>query len=114
MVWEEAAGGIRLRDWEWGGRARRGWGRQRAARHGRLGNDASVAAAASAYVEDFPQVIPPETEISVRVCEVESDHEHCFLVALDNGDTDVRLLRQSMFHSFVGYSCRKNSCMADR
>ena len=48
----------------------------------------SFEAAAAAYVEDRPVTIgDDDREISVIVRDLDSGHEHCFRVDLDNGET---------------------------
>jgi hypothetical protein len=51
--------------------------------HARLVEERSFEAAAVAYVEDL-HLLDEEHEISVIVHEVETGHEHCFVIDLDS------------------------------
>ncbi len=55
------------------------------AHHGRLVAEPSFEAAAVAYVEDLHDL--PAGDLRVIVREVESGHEHCFLIDLATGET---------------------------
>jgi hypothetical protein len=57
--------------------------------HSRLVEEASFEAAAVAYVENLLEVAAEDDRsvVSVVVREVESGHEHCYLMDLDSGET---------------------------
>lgn len=55
--------------------------------HTRLVDEASIEAAAVAYVEDFHPPVSDSSEIRVIVREVGTTHEHCFTISLDTGAT---------------------------
>ena len=46
----------------------------------------SFEAAAVAYAEDFGYVTQGEHELKLIVRDLETGHEHCFLIDLDTGD----------------------------
>ncbi len=56
------------------------------AHHARTLAERSFEAAAVAYVEDLHDV-SAEHEISVIVRDLDSGHEHCFMIDLDSGET---------------------------
>ncbi len=56
------------------------------AHHARTLEERSFEAAAVAYVEDLHD-IGNEHEISVIVRDLDSGHEHCFMIDLDSGET---------------------------
>jgi hypothetical protein len=55
------------------------------AHHARVLMECSFEAAAMAYVEDL-HAVGDEPELRVVVRELESGHEHCFLIDLDSGE----------------------------
>jgi hypothetical protein len=48
---------------------------------------ASFEAAAVAYAEDFGYVSDQSHELKLIVLDLDSGHEHCFLIDLDTGET---------------------------
>ena len=52
----------------------------------RVVNEPSFESAALAYVEDWPHATDDDTEVRLIVREVESGHEHCFMIDLDTGE----------------------------
>lgn len=55
-------------------------------RHGRVLNEPSFEAAAIAYVEHLPSAVAGRSEVSIVVHDLQSGHEHSFLVHLDTGE----------------------------
>lgn len=55
-------------------------------RHGRVLREPSFEAAAVAYVEHLPASAEARSEISVVVHDLQSGHEHSFVVHLDSGE----------------------------
>jgi hypothetical protein len=55
--------------------------------HARTLHEPSFEAAAVSYVEHLHELPDEGGEISVIVREIESGHEHCFLVNLESGET---------------------------
>jgi hypothetical protein len=53
----------------------------------RVLEEASFEAAAVAYAEDFGYVTDGAHEMKVVVRDLDSGHEHCFLIDLDTGQT---------------------------
>jgi hypothetical protein len=53
----------------------------------RVISEPTFEAAATAYIEDLPDIFTEALEISVVVHDIESGHEHCFRVDLGSGDT---------------------------
>ncbi|MDP1618656.1 DUF5961 family protein [Phenylobacterium sp.] len=51
--------------------------------------ECSFEAAALAYVEDMHLPDDADGEVSLVVQDMESGHEHCFRVDLDNGETSA-------------------------
>lgn len=56
------------------------------AHHARTLREPSFEAAAVAYVEDLHELSGDGEELSVIVQDVESGHEHCFLIDLGSGE----------------------------
>lgn len=52
----------------------------------RLVSESSFEAAALAYVEEWPHATEDDAAVRVIVRDVESGHEHCFLIDLDTGE----------------------------
>ena len=52
----------------------------------RVVTEPSFEAAALAYVEEWPHSIDDDPEVRVIVRDVESGHEHCFMIDLDTGE----------------------------
>ena len=55
--------------------------------HARVLHEPSFEAAAIAYVEDFSGGPAEGAEVSIIVHDIESGHEHCFMVDLETGET---------------------------
>lgn len=55
--------------------------------HARTFEEPSFEAAAVAYVEDLHEFPGEGEEISVIVVEIETGHQHCFRIDLENGET---------------------------
>jgi hypothetical protein len=53
----------------------------------RVLEETSFEAAAVAYAEDFGYVTDQGHELKVIVLDLDSGHEHCFLIDLDTGET---------------------------
>jgi hypothetical protein len=54
----------------------------------RVLEEVSFEAAAVAYAEDFGYVTDAAHELKVIVQDLDSGHQHCFLIDLDTGETD--------------------------
>lgn len=54
-------------------------------RHGRVLSEPTFEAAAIAYVEHLPGFVAGGSEVSVVVHDLQSGHEHSFVVHLDTG-----------------------------
>lgn len=53
----------------------------------RVLEEVSFEAAAVAYAEDFGYVTDQAHELKLIVLDLDSGHEHCFLIDLDTGET---------------------------
>ena len=53
----------------------------------RVVEETSFEAAAVAYAEDFGSITSAQRDLRILVRDLDSGHEHCFLVDLDTGET---------------------------
>jgi len=54
----------------------------------RVLEESSSEAAAVAYAEDFGYVTNQSHELKLLVLDLDTGHEHCFLIDLDTGETE--------------------------